>query len=269
GSKVEIKNMNSFSFIQQAIEYEIGRQTDLLENGGSVVQETRGFDSDRGETFSQRTKENAHDYRYFPEPDLMPVKIAPEQVEQWRSELPELPAQRFMRYVDELGLSEYDASILTADKIIADWFERVLLHTKNAKAVANFIMGEMRRLLSEQSLNISESKVSPEKLAGIIALIDAKTISTGAGKQVFEIIFNEGGDPKAIVEEKGMAQVSDDSALEGWADEAIAANPKPVEEYKAGNTASINFLMGQVMKASRGKANPGAVMQMLRQKLDG
>ena len=269
GSKVEIKNMNSFAFIKEAIEYEIDRQTSVLESGGTVDQETRGYDPDRGETFTQRTKENAHDYRYFPEPDLMPVKVSAEQVEQWRSELPELPSQRRQRYVDELGLPVYDAGVLTADKETSDWFEQVIRHTENAKAASNFVMGEMMRLLSDQDLTISESKVTPEKLAEIIALIDAKTISTGAGKQVFEIIFNEGGDPESIVEEKGMVQVSDDSALEGWADEAIANNPKPVEEYKAGNAASINFLMGQVMKASRGKANPGAVMQMLRQKLDG
>ena len=269
GAKVEIKNMNSFAFIMQAIEYEIDRQIRLIESGGKVDQETRGFDSDRGETFIQRTKEDAHDYRYFPEPDLMPVKISSDQVEQWRSELPELPRQRRERYVAELGLPAYDAGVLTADKDISDWFEAAMQHTRNAKAVSNFIMGEMMRLLSEHDVSISESKVTPEKLAGIIALIDARTISTGAGKQVFEIIFNEGGEPKQIVEDKGMAQVSDDSALEGWADEAIAGNPKPVEEYKAGNAASINFLMGQVMKASRGKANPGAVMQMLRQKLDG
>jgi aspartyl-tRNA(Asn)/glutamyl-tRNA(Gln) amidotransferase subunit B len=269
GSKVEIKNMNSFAFIKEAIEYEIDRQTSVLESGGTVDQETRGYDPDRGETFTQRTKENAHDYRYFPEPDLMPVKVSAEQVEQWRSELPELPSQRRQRYVDELGLPVYDAGVLTADKETSDWFEQVIRHTENAKAASNFVMGEMMRLLSDQDLTISESKVTPEKLAEIIALIDAKTISTGAGKQVFEIIFNEGGDPESIVEEKGMVQVSDDSALEGWADEAIANNPKPVEEYKAGNAASINFLMGQVMKASRGKANPGAVMKMLRQKLDG
>ncbi len=269
GSKVEIKNMNSFAFIMQAIEYEIDRQIRVLESGGTVDQETRGFDSDRGETFIQRTKEDAHDYRYFPEPDLMPVKVAAEQIEQWRSELPELPAQRRARYVAELGLPEYDAGILTADKDVSDWFEETMKHTKNAKAVSNFIMGEMMRLLSEQEVAITDSKVTPEKLAEIIALIDAKTINTGGGKQVFEAIFIDGGDPKAIVEEKGLAQVSDDSALEGWADEAIANNPKPVEEYKAGNAASINFLMGQVMKASRGKANPGAVMQMLKQKLDG
>lgn len=269
GAKVEIKNMNSFAFIQQAIEYEIERQIDLLERGGKVDQETRGFDSDRGETFIQRTKEDAHDYRYFPEPDLMPVKITAEQVELWRAELPELPAQRRARYVSELGLPEYDAGVLTADKAISDWFEAAMRHTKNAKAVSNFIMGEMMRLLAEQDCSITESKVTPEKLAEIVSLIDAKTISTSAGKQVFEIIFNEGGEPKQIVEEKGMAQVSDDSALEGWADEAIANNPKAVEEYKGGKPAAINSLMGQVMKASRGKANPGAVMQMLKKKLDG
>ena len=269
GAKVEIKNMNSFAFIKDAIEYEIDRQIDVLESGGMVDQETRGYDPDRGETFTQRTKENAHDYRYFPEPDLMPVKISVEQVDLWRAGLPELPSLRRERYVKELGLPEYDAGVLTADKAISDWFELSLQHTKNAKAVSNFIMGEMMRLLSEQDLTISKSKVTPEILADIIALIDAKTISTSAGKQVFEIIFNDGGEPKDIVEEKGMAQVSDDSALESWADEAIASHPKPVEEYKAGNAASINFLMGQVMKASRGKANPGAVMQVLKQKLDG
>lgn len=268
GAKVEIKNMNSFAFIEQAIEYEIERQIELLESGGTVQQETRGFDSDRGETFVQRTKEDAHDYRYFPEPDLMPVCISKEQIEDWRASLPELPAQRRERYVNDLGLPEYDAGVLTADKAVSDWFELAMQHTKNAKAVSNFIMGEMMRLLSESGQTIQDSKVTPEKLAAIISLIDAKTISTSAGKQVFEIIFNESGDPQAIVEEKGMAQVSDDGALEQWADEAIAHNPKPVEEYKAGNPASINFLMGQVMKASKGKANPGAVMQLLKQKLD-
>ena len=269
GAKVEIKNMNSFAFIREAIEYEIDRQISVLESGGTVDQETRGYNPDRGETFVQRTKEDAHDYRYFPEPDLMPVKISSEQVEAWRSELPELPSQRRARYVSDLGLPEYDAGVLTADKATSDYFEAVMQNTKNAKAVSNFIMGEMMRLLSEDELSISESKVTPEKLAEIIGLIDAKTISTSAGKQVFEIIFKDGGEPKSIVEEKGMAQVSDDSALEGWADEAIANNPKAVEEYKGGKPAAINSLMGQVMKASRGKANPGAVMQMLKQKLDG
>ncbi len=269
GAKVEIKNMNSFAFIMQAIEYEIDRQIRVLESGGTVDQETRGFDSDRGETFIQRTKEDAHDYRYFPEPDLMPVKIPSDQVDIWRSELPELPAQRRARYVSELELPAYDAGVLTADKDVSDWFDSVMQHTNNAKAVSNFIMGEMMRLLSEEEVSIADSKVTPEKLAEIISLVDAKTISTSAGKQVFEIVFKEGGEPKQIVEEKGLSQVSDDSALEGWADEAIAKNPKAVEEYKGGKQGAINALMGQVMKASKGKANPGAVMQMLKQKLNG
>lgn len=269
GAKVEIKNMNSFAFIKEAIEYEIDRQIEVLESGGTVVQETRGYDADRGETFSQRTKENAHDYRYFPEPDLMPVRISAEQVARWRAELPELPAQRRRRYVETLGLPEYDAGVLTADKAVSDWFERVLQHTANAKAVSNFIMGEMMRLLADHRMSIAEAPVSPEALAEIIGLIDAKTISTGAGKQVLEILFTEGGEPRQIVEARGLAQVSDDSALEGWAEEAIANNPKPVAEYMAGNAASINFLMGQVMKASRGKANPAAVMELLKEKLGG
>ena len=268
GAKVEIKNMNSFAFIREAIEYEIERQIAVLEAGGTVDQETRGYDPDRGETFVQRTKEDAHDYRYFPEPDLMPVEIPREEVEAWRAELPELPAQRRKRYVEHPGLSAYDAGVLTADRAVSDWFDEAMRHTKNAKAVANFIMGEMMRLLSESGKSISESRVSPEKLAKIIALIDAKTISTSAGKQLFEILFREGGEPEAVVEAKGMAQVSDDSALEGWADEALADNPKSVEEYKGGKQGAINFLMGQVMKASRGKANPAAVMQMLKRKLD-
>ncbi len=270
GSKVEIKNMNSFAFIQMAIEYEIDRQTELIESGGLVVQETRGFDSDRGETFSQRTKENAHDYRYFPEPDLMPVKVASEQVEQWRSELPELPAQRRERYVKELGLPEYDAGVLTADKIIADYFDEIILKTNHPKLVSNLIMGKGMSWVNEIGRDEYLSTMTPSLSGEVVDLVANKVISNNAMNQLVDILVeNKGGDPKAIVEEKGMAQVSDDSALEGWADEAIAANPKPVEEYKAGNAASINFLMGQVMKASRGKANPGAVMQMLKQKLDG
>ena len=268
GAKVEIKNMNSFAFIREAIEYEISRQIEQLEAGKTVDQETRGYDPDRGETFTQRTKENAHDYRYFPEPDLMPVKISAEQVAKWKEELPELPIARRKRYVESFGLPEYDAGVLTAEKAVSDWFDEVMKHTRNAKAVSNFMMGEMMRLLSETEQAIETIAITPKQLAEIIALIDAKTISTGAGKQVFEILFHQGGDPKKIVEEKGLAQVSDDSALEQWADEAIANNPKPVEEYKAGNAGAINFLMGQVMKASRGKANPGAVMQMLKEKLD-
>ena len=268
GSKVEIKNMNSFSFIEEAIEYEIERQITVLENGGTVDQETRGYDSDKGETFIQRTKEDAHDYRYFPEPDLLPLKLSDTEIEKWKEELPELPIKRKQRYISELGLPEYDSSLLTADKSIADWFESVLSYTKNIKAVSNFIMGEIMRLLSEKGISIENCLILPETLAEIIKLVDTGIISNGAAKQIIEIIFDNGGNPEEIIEEHGLAQVSDDSELENWANIAIKENPKPAEEYKSGNAASINYLMGQVMKMSKGKANPGAVMKILKQILD-
>ena len=268
GSKVEIKNMNSFSFIEEAIEYEIERQITVLENGGTVDQETRGYDSDKGETFIQRTKEDAHDYRYFPEPDLLPLILSDTEIEKWREELPELPIKRKHRYISELGLPEYDSSLLTADKSIADWFESVLSYTKNIKAVSNFIMGEIMRLLSEKGISIENCLILPETLAEIIKLVDTGIISNGAAKQIIEIIFDNGGNPEEIIEEHGLAQVSDDSELENWANIAIKENPKPAEEYKSGNAASINYLMGQVMKMSKGKANPGAVMKILKQILD-
>ena len=268
GSKVEIKNMNSFSFIEEAIEYEIERQITVLENGGTVDQETRGYDSDKGETFIQRTKEDAHDYRYFPEPDLLPLILSDTEIEKWKEELPELPIKRKHRYISELGLPEYDSSLLTADKSIADWFESVLSYTKNIKAVSNFIMGEIMRLLSEKGISIENCLILPETLAEIIKLVDTGVISNGAAKQIIEIIFDNGGNPEKIIEEHGLAQVSDDSELENWANIAIKENPKPAEEYKSGNAASINYLMGQVMKMSKGKANPGAVMKILKQILD-
>ncbi len=268
GSKVEIKNMNSFSFIEEAIEYEIERQITVLENGGKVDQETRGYDSDKGETFIQRTKEDAHDYRYFPEPDLLPLKLSDTEIEKWKEELPELPIKRKQRYISEIGLPEYDSSLLTADKSIADWFESVLSYTKNIKAVSNFIMGEIMRLLSEKGIGIENCLILPENLAEIIKLVDTGVISNGAAKQIIEIIFDNGGNPEEIIKEHGLAQVSDDSELENWANIAIKENPKPAEEYKSGNAASINYLMGQVMKMSKGKANPGAVMKILKQILD-
>jgi len=268
GEKVEIKNMNSPSFIVEAINYEIDRQIDLLENGGTVVQETRGYDSDHGETFTQRTKENAHDYRYFPEPDLMPVEVSAEQIEQWKSALPELPAQRRERYVSELGLPDYDAKVLTADKKIGDFFDETCQDTDSYKLAANYLMGKIASLTSEKGIGLDESSLTPAMLGKLANLVAGKTISSSAANDLIEILFTEGGDPKAIIEEKGMAQVSDDSALETWADEAIADNDKAVEDYKSGNAASINALMGSVMKASRGKANPPAVIAMLKKKLD-
>ncbi|QHI70050.1 Asp-tRNA(Asn)/Glu-tRNA(Gln) amidotransferase subunit GatB [Tichowtungia aerotolerans] len=268
GSKVEIKNMNSFSFIAEAINYEIDRQIDVLENGGTVVQETRGYDSDRGETFTQRTKEDAHDYRYFPEPDLMPVEISAEQLEQWKSELPELPAQRRERYISEFGLPEYDAGVLTAEMAVSDFFDAACRNTKQYKLVSNYMMGKVASLVTETETRVTDSKLTVEALAQVAELAGGGTISSNAANELIDILFKEGGDPKAIVDEKGMAQVSDDSQLEQWADEAIAGNDKAVSDYKAGNAASINALMGYVMKQSKGKANPPAVIAMLKQKLD-
>ncbi len=267
GEKVEIKNMNSPSFIVEAIHYEVDRQIALIESGGEVVQETRGYDPDRGETFTQRTKENAHDYRYFPEPDLMPVEVSADQIAQWKSELPELPTQRRERYVRELGLPEYDAKLLTAEKATSDFFDDTCRNTDRYKLVSNYLMGKVASLVSETGTALVESKLTSDALAKVAELAGG-AISSSAANDLIEILFTEGGDPKAIVEEKGMAQVSDDSALETWADEALAGNPKAVEDYKSGNGASINALMGSVMKASRGKANPPAVIAMLKQKLD-
>lgn len=268
GAKVEIKNMNSFGFIEEAINYEIDRQIDVIETGGTVVQETRGYDSDRGETFSQRTKEDAHDYRYFPEPDLMPVEISAQQISQWKSELPELPARRRDRYISELGLSAYDAGVLTADKKISDFFEATCQHTDRSKLVSNYLMGKVANLLAEKNRSIYDSRLIPEALAKVAELVGGGTISSSAANELIDILFTEGGEPNAVVEAKGMAQVSDDNQLEQWADEAIADNDKAVADYKAGNAASINALMGCVMKQSRGKANPPAVIAMLKQKLD-
>ena len=268
GAKVEIKNMNSFAFIVEAIDYEVERQISLLESGGEVQQETRGYDSDRKETFVQRTKEDAHDYRYFPEPDLLPLVLEEAQVLQWKAELPELPSTRKKRYIDQYGLPAYDAALITADRALSDWFDGVLEHTAFVKRASNLMMGEMMRLLSETNLSLHEIRITPQLLGQLVNMIEAGKISMGAGKQVFEILFHEGGNPEAIVEEKGLGQVSNDDDLERWANEAIEQHPKPVSEYQAGNAASINFLMGQVMKASRGKANPAAVMQMLKEKLD-
>ena len=268
GAKVEIKNMNSFAFIVEAIDYEVERQISLLESGGEVQQETRGYDSDRKETFVQRTKEDAHDYRYFPEPDLLPLVLEQAQVLQWKAELPELPSTRKKRYIDQYGLPAYDAALITADKTLSDWFDQVLEYTAFTKRASNLMMGEMMRLLSETNLSLHEIRITPQLLGQLVNMIEAGKISMGAGKQVFEILFHEGGNPEDIVEEKGLGQVSNDDDLERWANEAIEQHPKPVSEYKAGNAASINFLMGQVMKASRGKANPAAVMQILKEKLD-
>ena len=267
GVKCEIKNMNTFKGIHRALEYELGRQMDTLRAGGKLVQETRRWDDAAGVTLSMRSKEYAHDYRYFPEPDLPPVVLDAATVEAWRAELPELPAARRARFVQEYGLPEYDAGVLTADKAISEYFEAAARESKNSKAVSNWVMGELLRALGEKGQGIAEAKITPAALAGLIALVDAKTINMPAAKEVFQVLFEQGGDPAEIVKAKGLAQVSDTGAIDGFAEQVLAANEKVAAEFRGGKDAALMFLVGQVMKLSRGKANPQLAAEALRRKL--
>ena len=265
GTKVEIKNMNTFKGIHAALEFEIARQTALLQAGGAVVQETRRWDGDLGETFSMRTKENAHDYRYFPEPDLLPVDLAEEQVEAWRALLPEAPEARRERFRSQFGIPAYDAGVLAAQKPLADFFEATVAAGAPAKPAANWIMGDLLRLLGAASLDIADLRtVTPASLASLLKLVEARTINGPTAKELLEEIFEKGGDPDAIVKERGLAQVSDAGAVEALARQAIDANPKPAAEFRAGKKASLQFLVGQVMKLSKGKANPKLAAEALR-----
>ena len=264
GTKVEIKNMNTFKGIHAALEFEIARQTALLQAGGAVVQETRRWDGDLGETFSMRTKENAHDYRYFPEPDLLPVDLTEEQVEAWRALLPEAPEAKRERFQSQLGIPAYDAGVLAAQKPLADFFEATVAAGAPAKPAANWIMGDLLRLLGAASLDIADLRtVTPASLASLLKLVEARTINGPTAKELLEEIFAKGGDPDAIVKERGLAQVSDAGAVEAFARQAIDANPKPVAEFRAGKKASLQFLVGQVMKLSKGKANPKLAAEAL------
>ncbi|MDP6526390.1 MAG: Asp-tRNA(Asn)/Glu-tRNA(Gln) amidotransferase subunit GatB [Kiritimatiellia bacterium] len=267
GTKAEIKNMNTFKGVLNALKYEIARQIDEIESGGEIVQETRRWDPDRNVTSSMRTKEDAHDYRYFPEPDLMPVVLSIDQVSEWRAALPESPRGRRVRLVEEYGLPGYDAGVLVADKSIADFFEAAARKCGNAKAVSNLIMTEVLRLLSESEKELADVPITPEALAGLVGLLDAKTLNSNTAKEVLGILFEEGGDPKVIVEKKGLTQVSDSGVIDGFVAQAIAENPKSVADFNSGKEAAIQFLVGQVMRMSRGKANPQMVAQLLRDKL--
>ncbi len=267
GTRCEIKNVNSVKFVQQAIVYEAARQVDVLENGGEIVQETRLFDPVTGETRSMRSKEDAHDYRYFPDPDLPPLVFSEELVEAIRASMPELPDQKRARFVQELGLSDYDASVLCADKMFADYFEDVI-KTAPAKMAANWITGELFGALNKAEKNIDESPVSAQQLADLILLIEEGLISGKIAKQVFDVMWTKGGDPRQIVETQGLAQVSDTAALEGIIDGLIAQAPENVEAYKAGKVKIMGWFVGQVMKQTEGKANPSVVNQILKTKLD-
>jgi len=265
-TRCEIKNMNSMRFIQQAIEIEARRQIALHEAGKEVVQETRLFDPDKGETRSMRSKEEAHDYRYFPDPDLLPLEIEQAWVDDIKAGLPELPDEKKARFVKDFGLSEYDASVLTAEVENATYFEAVAGEAGDGKLAANWVINELFGRLKKEDHDITESPVSPSQLAGIIKLIKAGDISGKIAKDVFEIVYTEGGDPAEIVEARGMKQVTDTGAIEAAVDEIIAANPAQVEKAKQ-NPKLAGWFVGQVMKATGGKANPKAVNELVAAKL--
>ena len=267
GTRTELKNMNSFRNIQRAIEYEVERQIDMVEDGEQIVQETRLFDVAKGETRSMRGKEEAHDYRYFPDPDLLPLVIQEDRMEAWRAELPELPAARCRRYQDDLGLPEYDAGVLTAEKDVADYFEAALQEYGEAKKLSNWIMGEVMRELNDRGATLDACRLQPSELAKLVRLVDDGVISGNIAKNVFKELFETGGDPEAHVKAKGLVQISDTSAIEGLVDEVIAENPAEVERFKGGEKKLTGFFVGQVMKKSKGKANPGLVNQLLARKL--
>lgn len=267
GTKAEIKNMNSFRALQRALAYEVERQIGVLESGGQVVQETRTWDEAKGITVSMRSKEEAHDYRYFPEPDLVPLVLDNQWIEFIREALPELPDQRRARYVQEFGLPAYDATVLTLTKEMSDFFEEAIQHYHNPKVVSNWMMGEMSRLLNASGIEISQCKIKPAQFSDLLKLMDKGTISGKIAKTVFEEMFASGKDPETIVQEKGLVQISDAGAIATVVDEVIAANPKSVEDFRAGKEKAISFLVGQVMKATRGKANPDMVNKLLQEKL--
>ena len=266
GTRCEIKNMNSMRFIQAAIEYEARRQIAIVEAGGTVDQETRLYDADKNETRSMRSKEEAHDYRYFPDPDLLPLEIEQSYVDAIAADLPELPDAKKTRFMSEFGIADYDASVLTAELSAAGFFEKVAAEAGDGKLAANWVINELFGRLKKDERGISDSPVSPEQLAGIITLIKSGDISGKIAKDLFEIVYAEGGDPAKIVEERGMKQVTDTGAIEKAVDEIIAANPAQVEKAKQ-NPKLAGWFVGQVMKATGGKANPAAVNQIVSAKL--
>ena len=270
GTRREIKNLNSFKFMQQAIDYEVQWQIDTIENGGKIHQATVLFNPDTGETRAMRSKEDAHDYRYFPDPDLLPLEISSEWIVQVRGTLPELPQTKQARYVNDLGLSAYDASILTASREMADFFETALAAVPNdAKMCANWIMGEVSAQLNRDGLDMTQSPISAQQLGGILLRIADGTISNSGAKEVFRTMWSDGGEADAIIEVRGLKQVSDTGAIEALVDEIIAANAYKVAEYRSGKDKLFGFFVGLAMKASKGKANPAQLNDILKKKLAG
>ena len=267
GTKAEVKNMNSFRAIQRALEYEIARQIELLAEGGRVVQETRLFDAEAGVTVPMRSKEEAHDYRYFPEPDLVPLRIPASWVEEIQEKMPELPQGRRARFVQEFGIPDYDAGVLTASKATAQYYEDCVRLHPQPKLVSNWVMVELWGQLNKEGKSIEESPIAPPALAEMLGLMEQGAISGKIAKAVFEEMYQTGKSAPQIVKEKALTQISDKEELTRIIDEVIAANPEPVAEYRAGKEKSFTFLVGQVMKASRGKANPALVNQLLQERL--
>ncbi|MDH5540501.1 MAG: Asp-tRNA(Asn)/Glu-tRNA(Gln) amidotransferase subunit GatB, partial [Rhizobacter sp.] len=268
GTRREIKNLNSFKFMQQAIDFEVQWQIDLIEDGGQVRQATVLFNPDSGETRAMRSKEDAHDYRYFPDPDLPPLVIAQEWVEQVRAQMPELPRPMAARFQQAYGLPAYDASMMTQSKAFSSYFEAVAVATGQAKLAANWLMGEVSRRLNAEGLGIEACPLAAPVLARLISRIADGTLSNSGARQVFDVLWSDtAGEVDAIIESKGLRQVNDTAELERILDAVLAANPRSVEEFRAGKDKAFNALVGQAMKASKGKANPASVSDLLRRKL--
>ena len=267
GTRAELKNINSFKFVEKALEYEIKRQVSVIEDGGRIIQETRLWDSAAGVTRSMRSKEEAHDYRYFPEPDLPPILVSQEWIDEIKANLPELPDEKRKRFIGQHGLPEYDAELLTSEKAIADWYERVVESGGQPKVVANWMMGDLMRLLNEENKSVDALLFGPAQMVGMLKLIDDGTISGKIAKTVFEEMYRTGKNAGDIVKEKGLVQISDTSEIEMAVDDVLAKSASEVERFKAGDEKLMGFFVGQVMKATKGKANPKMLNDLLKEKL--
>ena len=267
GIRAELKNLNTFKGVLNALKYEIVRQVEVLEQGARVVQETRRWDADAGVTLSMRSKEDAHDYRYFSEPDLLPVCLSAAQVDRWRAELPELPGDRRARWMKEYGLSEYDAGVLAADREIGDFFEAAARQAMSAKAVSNWVMTEMLRLLAEKEMSIRDVRITPQALAELVELTEKRAVNSNTAKEIFAELFEKGGHPGVMVQSRGLGQVSDTAALEAMVDQAMMENPKSVQDFRGGKAVAAKFLVGQVMRLSKGKADPQLAAKILESRL--
>ena len=267
GTKVELKNINSFRYAKEAIEFEVRRQQEVLDEGGTLRQETRLWDVQRGQTAVMRSKEEAHDYRYFPDPDLLPVQLDEEWIKELSSKLPELPGEKFQRFLDEYGLPEYDAKILTESKELAEYFEACVQLYPQSKIVSNWVMGELLRELNQQGIRASASPVSPERLVELLQLVETGTVSLKVARELFPELYLSGKNPEDLVKEKGLLQLSDEGQLEALIETVLASHPSQVEQYRNGKETVLGYIVGQVMKASGGKANPGKVNTLLKNKL--